>query len=97
VAAIGITNQRETVIVWERATGKAIHPAIVWQDRRTAAVCVTLEASGVGDDGFVKPHRAGAGPVFSATKLAWILDNVARARGPGPSGASWPLGPWIAG
>ena len=43
VAAIGITNQRETVIVWDRATGKAIHPAIVWQDRRTAAACAALE------------------------------------------------------
>jgi glycerol kinase len=49
VAAIGITNQRETVIVWERATGKPIHKAIVWQDRRTAARCSELEASGVGE------------------------------------------------
>jgi len=49
VAAIGITNQRETVIVWERATGKAIHPAIVWQDRRTAGRCAELEESGVGE------------------------------------------------
>src|ERR1700733_10859450 len=50
VAAIGITNQRETVIVWDRATGKPIHPAIVWQDRRTAGKCASLEESGVGDD-----------------------------------------------
>src|ERR1017187_10409057 len=49
VAAIGITNQRETVIVWDRATGKAIHPAIVWQDRRTAAQCKALEDSGAGE------------------------------------------------
>src|ERR1700758_3142943 len=49
VAAIGITNQRETVVVWERATGKPIHPAIVWQDRRTAAMCAALEESGLGE------------------------------------------------
>ena len=63
VAAIGITNQRETVVVWERATGKPIHPAIVWQDRRTAAKCSELEASGVGGDGFFE-DGTGAGPLF---------------------------------
>jgi glycerol kinase len=57
VAAIGITNQRETVIVWERATGKAIHPAIVWQDRRTAARCSALEESGVEES--VSSNRPG--------------------------------------
>jgi len=62
VAAIGITNQRETVIVWERATGKAIHPAIVWQDRRTAGRCAELEESGVGET--VREDRFGAGPIF---------------------------------
>jgi glycerol kinase len=79
VAAIGITNQRETVIVWERATGKAIHPAIVWQDRRTAAKCAELEESGVGDN---VSNRTGLvlDPYFSATKIAWILDNVPGAR-----------------
>jgi glycerol kinase len=79
VAAIGITNQRETVIVWERATGKAIHPAIVWQDRRTAARCSELEASGVGDD---VSNRTGLvlDPYFSATKVAWILENAPGAR-----------------
>jgi glycerol kinase len=79
VAAIGITNQRETVIVWDRATGKAIHPAIVWQDRRTADKCAELEASGIGDD---VSHRTGLvlDPYFSATKIAWILDNVPGAR-----------------
>jgi glycerol kinase len=50
LAAIGITNQRETVIVWDRATGKPIHPAIVWQDRRTAAFCADLDKSGAGDN-----------------------------------------------
>src|SRR5450755_4426819 len=79
VAAIGITNQRETVIVWDRATGKPIHPAIVWQDRRTAAACAELEESGVGDD---VSNRTGLvlDPYFSATKIAWILDNVEGAR-----------------
>ena len=79
VAAIGITNQRETVIVWDRATGKPVHPAIVWQDRRTAPHCRALEESGVGEN---VSNRTGLvlDPYFSATKIAWILDNVAGAR-----------------
>jgi len=79
VAALGITNQRETVIVWERATGKPIHKAIVWQDRRTAAQCSALEESGVGES---VSSRTGLvlDPYFSATKVAWILDNVPGAR-----------------
>jgi len=79
VAAIGITNQRETVVVWERATGKAIHPAIVWQDRRTAARCEALKESGAGED---VSNRTGLvlDPYFSATKVGWILDNVPGAR-----------------
>ena len=79
VAAIGITNQRETVIVWERATGKPIHPAIVWQDRRTAAMCSTLEQSGLGDTVSSKTGLV-LDPYFSATKVRWILDNVPGAR-----------------
>jgi glycerol kinase len=79
VAAIGITNQRETVIVWERETGHPIHPAIVWQDRRTAAQCSALEQSGAGDN---ISNRTGLviDPYFSATKIRWILDNVPGAR-----------------
>jgi glycerol kinase len=79
ISAIGITNQRETVIVWERATGKAIHPAIVWQDRRTAAQCEALVESGVED---AVSARTGLvlDPYFSATKVGWILDNVPGAR-----------------
>jgi glycerol kinase len=79
VAAIGITNQRETVVVWERATGKPIHPAIVWQDRRTAGFCADLESSGAGE---MIGARTGLliDPYFSATKLKWILDNVEGAR-----------------
>ncbi len=79
VAAIGITNQRETVIVWDRATGKPIHPAIVWQDRRTAAQCAALEESGVGETVSAKTGLV-LDPYFSATKVRWILDNVPGAR-----------------
>jgi glycerol kinase len=79
VAAIGITNQRETVIVWERETGKPIHPAIVWQDRRTAAQCTALEESGVGETVSAKTGLV-LDPYFSATKVAWILDHVPGAR-----------------
>lgn len=79
VAGIGITNQRETIVVWERATGKPIHRAIVWQDRRTANVCQKLR-----DEGAETLVRERTGllidPYFSATKLAWLLDNVPQAR-----------------
>src|SRR5271166_4374200 len=79
VAGIGITNQRETVIVWERSTGKPIHRAIVWQDRRTAARCKELEESGVGE---TVSNKTGLvlDPYFSATKVGWILDHVPGAR-----------------
>jgi glycerol kinase len=79
VAAIGITNQRETVIVWERATSKPIHPAIVWQDRRTAAQCAELAESGVGEGVSAKTGLV-LDPYFSATKVSWILDHVEGAR-----------------
>ena len=79
VAAIGITNQRETTVVWDRASGAPVHRAIVWQDRRTAARCRELRDAG---------HEPAVGektgllldPYFSATKLAWILDHVDGAR-----------------
>src|SRR6201986_4773669 len=75
IAAIGITNQRETVVVWDRATGEAIHRAIVWQDRRTADQCARLKA-----DGHEPAISAKTGliidPYFSGTKVAWILDQV---------------------
>jgi glycerol kinase len=79
VAAIGITNQRETAVVWERATGKPIHPAIVWQDRRTAQLCADLEKSGVGEEVSNKTGLV-LDPYFSGTKVKWILDNVPGAR-----------------
>jgi glycerol kinase len=79
IAAIGITNQRETTVLWERATGRAIHRAIVWQDRRTAGACQRLEA--LGAEALVR-RRTGLllDPYFSATKVAWMLDNVPDAR-----------------
>ena len=79
VAAIGITNQRETVVVWERASGRPIANAIVWQDRRTAQDCAALLADGVEP---MLTERTGLliDPYFSATKLAWLLDNVPGAR-----------------
>lgn len=79
IRAIGITNQRETVVVWDRGTGVPLHPAIVWQDRRTADVCDRLRAA--GHESMVHA-RTGLlfDPYFSATKIAWILDNVKGAR-----------------
>ncbi len=79
VAGIGITNQRETTVVWDRDTGEAIAPAIVWQDRRTADFCARLRADGAEPD---VAERTGLllDPYFSATKIAWLLDNVAGAR-----------------
>ena len=79
IAGIGITNQRETVVVWERATGRPIYNAIVWQDRRTAELCARLKKSGVEQ---MVTEKTGLliDPYFSATKLAWILDNVDGAR-----------------
>ena len=76
IAAIGITNQRETTVVWERTTGKPLANAIVWQDRRTAALCAELAREGWeracgGSTGLV------IDPYFSATKLAWLLDTCA--------------------
>ncbi len=80
IAAIGITNQRETVVVWDRQTGKPVHNAIVWQDRRTADECDRLRADGVEP---MVADKTGLllDPYFSGTKLAWILDNVSGARG----------------
>ncbi len=79
IAAIGITNQRETTIVWDRATGKAIHNAIVWQDRRTAKVCEKLKAAG-HEPMISRKTGLLLDPYFTATKLAWILDKVPGAR-----------------
>ena len=82
IAAIGITNQRETTLLWDRATGRPLHRAIVWQDRRTADLCARLKAAG---------HEAGSraktglllDPYFSGTKLAWLLDCAPDIARPG--------------
>ena len=79
LAAVGITNQRETTIVWDRKTGEAIHPAIVWQDRRTANICAGLRARGQ-ENRVVERSGLLIDPYFSATKIAWILDEVEGAR-----------------
>ncbi len=85
VAALGITNQRETVVIWDRETGKPVYNAIVWQDRRGAAHCQELVDAGEED-----AVRAKTGlvldPYFSATKITWILDNVAGARAAAEAG-----------
>ena len=79
LAAIGITNQRETVVLWERATGRPLANAIVWQDRRTAGICAQLAADGHAP---LLQERTGLLPdaYFSATKLAWLLDQIPGAR-----------------
>jgi glycerol kinase len=79
VAALGITNQRETALVWDRSTGKPIYPAIVWQDRRTAGVCQDLKARGA-EPQVTALSGLLVDPYFSATKAAWILDHVPGAR-----------------
>ena len=79
VAAIGITNQRETVLVWNRKTGVPIHRAIVWQDRRTADRCAELKASGAEAEVMAKTGLV-LDPYFSTTKIDWLLDNVSGAR-----------------
>ncbi|MCA1772955.1 MAG: glycerol kinase, partial [Halomonas sp.] len=79
IAGVGITNQRETTIVWDKRTGKPVYNAIVWQDRRTSSLCEQLR-----DGGHTERVQAKTGllidPYFSATKLAWVLDNVEGTR-----------------
>jgi glycerol kinase len=79
IAAIGITNQRETTVVWDRKSGQAVHRAIVWQDRRTADICAKLKAEGHEP---IISQKTGLiiDPYFSGTKVAWILDHVPGAR-----------------
>lgn len=96
VAGIGITNQRETVVVWERRTGDPIHNAIVWQDRRTAGACDRLRDAGLEP---VIRERTGLrlDPYFSAAKIAWILDHVdgARARAEAGELAAGTIDSWL--
>ncbi len=79
IAAIGITNQRETTLIWDRETGKPIHRAIVWQDRRTAPMCEQLKADGL-EATFSEKTGLLLDPYFAGTKIAWLLDNVTGAR-----------------
>src|ERR1700760_1278189 len=79
IAAIGITNQRETTVVWDRVTGNAIHRAIVWQDRRTADICSRLKSEG-HEPLITQKTGLIIDPYFSGTKVAWILDHVPGAR-----------------
>ena len=97
VRAIGIANQRETTVLWDRQTGAPLHNAIVWQDRRTAAMCAELRSSGAEET-----VRAKTGlmfdPYFSGTKLAWLLDNIDGARAKAERGelAFGTIDTWIA-
>jgi glycerol kinase len=86
LAGIGITNQRETTVVWDRATGKPVHNAIVWQDRRTSDMCAALQRDGHEE---TVSRRTGLllDPYFSGTKIAWILQNVAGVRAAADKGA----------
>jgi glycerol kinase len=86
LAGIGITNQRETTVVWDRSTGKPIHNAIVWQDRRTAQRCDELRRAGHEDEVTAKTGLI-LDPYFSGTKIAWILDHVAGSREAAEKGA----------
>jgi len=79
IDAIGITNQRETVVIWDKATGQPIHNAIVWQDRRTAPLCARLKKAGL-EKTFSRKTGLLLDPYFSGTKLAWLLDNIKGAR-----------------
>jgi glycerol kinase len=86
IAAIGIANQRETTLLWDRATGEPVHRAIVWQDRRTADLCAKLEGEGNGEMVAAKTGLV-LDPYFSGTKAAWILDKVPGVRARAERGA----------
>jgi len=79
IVAVGITNQRETTVLWDRATGLPVAPAIVWQDRRTASACAELTSAGVAAE-IIELTGLLIDPYFSGTKLAWLLDSVPGAR-----------------
>jgi len=85
IAGIGIANQRETVVVWDRKSGKPIHNAIVWQDRRTAQMCEELRADGA-EPTIIATTGLRLDPYFSATKIAWLLDHVPGARAKAENG-----------
>jgi glycerol kinase len=94
IAGIGITNQRETVVAWNKRTGEPVAPAIVWQDRRTAQQCEALRSR--GEEGWVQ-ERTGlvVDPYFSATKMRWILDNIPEAQAAGDALAFGTVESWL--
>jgi len=94
IAAIGITNQRETVVAWDKSTGRPIHCAIVWQDRRTAGFCESLRAA--GHEALVQQRtELLLDPYFSASKMRWLLDNVPDARVLGDRLAFGTIDSWL--
>src|SRR3954465_14028284 len=86
IAAVGVTNQRETAVVWDRTTGKPVYNAIVWQDTRTDRICQELEAPGGGQDGYREKTGRPLATYFSGPKVRWILDNVDGARAKAEAG-----------
>ena len=96
VAGLGITNQRETIVLWERRSGRALHPALVWQDRRTTEICAGKRAAGLEAE---IRQRTGLllDPYFSATKLCWLLDNIEGARAAADAGdlAAGTIDTWL--
>src|SRR5438552_6038049 len=86
VAAIGITNQRETTLLWDRKTGKPVHNAIVWQDRRGAPLCQKLEQAGHGG-AVARVTGLRLDPYFSASKIAWLLENISGAKARAAAGS----------
>lgn len=97
VAAVGITNQRETIVLWDRATGDPVHNAIVWQDRRTSDTCDALRAAG-HEQTFRDKTGLLLDPYFSGTKIAWLLDHVQGAREAAEAGklACGTIDSWLA-
>jgi len=93
--SVGIANQRETTILWDRQTGEPIHNAIVWQDRRTAEFCSNLKAEG-GEKIIREKTGLVIDPYFSGTKIAWLLDNIPGARLRAERG-ELAFAPWIPG
>lgn len=94
IAAIGITNQRETVVFWDKATGEPLAPAIVWQDRRTAAGCRAMRERGL-EPGLQRKTGLLLDPYFSASKIAWAIANWPEVRGAGDRLAIGTIDSWL--
>ncbi|MGZ8351098.1 MAG: FGGY family carbohydrate kinase, partial [Allosphingosinicella sp.] len=94
VAALGITNQRETILFWSRRTGRALAPAIVWQDRRTTELCAALKADGAEPELQAKTGLL-LDPYFSASKIAWALEHWPRLREAGDDLCAGTVESWL--